>query len=150
MPSPGPFVLGSSSAPTWSHLDMARPPHEDPEYRKSLGLSRPIAIPGGGAPFGGHCATSASPLNLSSPKSNKFMRLNCNGKGQVVMGGSSSLGSSHGASLLVTPPGKAGAAARGGRSRGEARKCRKVYGMDSRDLWCTQCKWKKACTRFSE
>uniref|UniRef100_T1K0B3 C2H2-type domain-containing protein n=1 Tax=Tetranychus urticae TaxID=32264 RepID=T1K0B3_TETUR len=34
------------------------------------------------------------------------------------------------------------------RSRTETRKCRKVYGMDNRDSWCTQCKWKKACTRF--
>ncbi|KAL8591775.1 hypothetical protein ACOMHN_032317 [Nucella lapillus] len=32
--------------------------------------------------------------------------------------------------------------------RSEVRKCRKVYGMDNRDQWCTQCKWKKACTRF--
>jgi hypothetical protein len=35
------------------------------------------------------------------------------------------------------------------RVRGENRKCRKVYGMERRDQWCTQCKWKKACTRFS-
>ena len=28
--------------------------------------------------------------------------------------------------------------------------CRKVYGMEQRELWCTQCKWKKACTRFGE
>ncbi|XP_053203884.1 zinc finger protein 704-like [Panonychus citri] len=34
------------------------------------------------------------------------------------------------------------------RTRTETRKCRKVYGMDNRDSWCTQCKWKKACTRF--
>ena len=33
--------------------------------------------------------------------------------------------------------------------RGEKRKCRKVYGMERRELWCTQCKWKKACSRFS-
>jgi len=26
----------------------------------------------------------------------------------------------------------------------------KVYGMDRRDMWCTQCKWKKACTRFGD
>ncbi|XP_041360830.1 zinc finger protein 704-like isoform X2 [Gigantopelta aegis] len=32
--------------------------------------------------------------------------------------------------------------------RSEVRKCRKVYGMEKRDMWCTQCKWKKACTRF--
>ena len=36
------------------------------------------------------------------------------------------------------------------RPRGDAKKCRKVYGMDHRELWCTQCKWKKACTRFGE
>lgn len=30
----------------------------------------------------------------------------------------------------------------------KAEKCRKVYGMEGRDQWCTQCKWKKACSRF--
>ncbi|XP_066926024.1 zinc finger protein 704-like [Clytia hemisphaerica] len=29
------------------------------------------------------------------------------------------------------------------------KKCRKVYGMSNKDLWCTQCRWKKACARFS-
>lgn len=32
--------------------------------------------------------------------------------------------------------------------RSEVKKCRKVYGMENRELWCTQCKWKKACSRF--
>ncbi|XP_075701175.1 SLC2A4 regulator [Rhinoderma darwinii] len=32
--------------------------------------------------------------------------------------------------------------------RGEAKKCRKVYGMERKDLWCTACRWKKACQRF--
>ena len=32
--------------------------------------------------------------------------------------------------------------------RSEVRKCRKVYGMENREMWCTQCKWKKACSRF--
>lgn len=36
------------------------------------------------------------------------------------------------------------------RPRGDAKKCRKVYGMEHRDQWCTQCKWKKACSRFGE
>ena len=36
------------------------------------------------------------------------------------------------------------------RPRGDAKKCRKVYGMNHREQWCTQCKWKKACTRFGE
>ncbi|NWU96074.1 S2A4R regulator, partial [Upupa epops] len=34
------------------------------------------------------------------------------------------------------------------RPRGEAKKCRKVYGMENRELWCTSCRWKKACQRF--
>lgn len=36
------------------------------------------------------------------------------------------------------------------RTRGENKKCRKIYGMDQKASWCTQCKWKKACTRFSD
>lgn len=36
------------------------------------------------------------------------------------------------------------------RTRGENKKCRKVYGMDRRDMWCTQCRWKKACSRFGD
>ncbi|ESO95618.1 hypothetical protein LOTGIDRAFT_144538, partial [Lottia gigantea] len=34
--------------------------------------------------------------------------------------------------------------------RSEVRKCRKIYGMENRDQWCTQCKWKKACSRFQD
>lgn len=34
------------------------------------------------------------------------------------------------------------------RVRGEAKKCRKVYGIEHRDQWCTACRWKKACQRF--
>ncbi|MEE6515529.1 hypothetical protein FKM82_024366 [Ascaphus truei] len=36
------------------------------------------------------------------------------------------------------------------KARGEAKKCRKVYGMERRDLWCTACRWKKACQRFMD
>lgn len=36
----------------------------------------------------------------------------------------------------------------GRRVRGEAKKCRKVYGIEHRDQWCTACRWKKACQRF--
>ncbi|KAJ4919103.1 hypothetical protein JOQ06_021634, partial [Pogonophryne albipinna] len=35
------------------------------------------------------------------------------------------------------------------RIRGEAKKCRKVYGIEHRDQWCTACRWKKACQRVS-
>uniref|UniRef100_A0A8B9LGX8 Zinc finger protein 395a n=1 Tax=Astyanax mexicanus TaxID=7994 RepID=A0A8B9LGX8_ASTMX len=30
----------------------------------------------------------------------------------------------------------------------QAKKCRKVYGIEHRDQWCTACRWKKACQRF--
>uniref|UniRef100_A0A4W3JDV8 DUF4772 domain-containing protein n=1 Tax=Callorhinchus milii TaxID=7868 RepID=A0A4W3JDV8_CALMI len=34
--------------------------------------------------------------------------------------------------------------------RGEAKKCRKVYGLENRSQWCTACRWKKACQRFHD
>ncbi|XP_031733175.1 zinc finger protein 395b isoform X1 [Anarrhichthys ocellatus] len=34
------------------------------------------------------------------------------------------------------------------KGRGEAKKCRKVYGVERKDQWCTACRWKKACQRF--
>lgn len=38
----------------------------------------------------------------------------------------------------------------GKRSKRElSKKCRKVYGIDNKKSWCTQCRWKKACTRFN-
>lgn len=48
----------------------------------------------------------------------------------------------------ITPGGKIPSSPR--KVRGETKKCRKIYGMDHRELWCTQCKWKKACSRFGE
>ncbi|XP_013889677.1 zinc finger protein 395 isoform X2 [Austrofundulus limnaeus] len=36
------------------------------------------------------------------------------------------------------------------RIRSEAKKCRKVYGIEHRELWCTACRWKKACQRFQD
>ncbi|XP_041034983.1 zinc finger protein 395-like isoform X1 [Carcharodon carcharias] len=38
----------------------------------------------------------------------------------------------------------------GRKVRGEAKKCRKVYGVENRSQWCTACKWKKACQRFHD
>ncbi|KAL3313728.1 hypothetical protein Ciccas_007667 [Cichlidogyrus casuarinus] len=34
-------------------------------------------------------------------------------------------------------------------SKTEVKKCRRMYGVNHKDQWCNQCKWKKACTRFS-
>ena len=52
---------------------------------------------------------------------------------------SSSAPVTSGSSMLKSP---------GHRRIREGKKCRKVYGLEQRDLWCTQCKWKKACARF--
>ncbi|XP_008412143.1 zinc finger protein 704 isoform X2 [Poecilia reticulata] len=49
---------------------------------------------------------------------------------------------------LVTPTTKSAPGTR--KPRGEAKKCRKVYGMEKRDMWCTACRWKKACQRFTD
>ena len=133
---------------------MVRPPHEDPEYQRQLRQQRlqqqqqqqngfagssPIAIPG--VSFTHHAAF------LPTPKQNKFMRIEGGGSGLKVSPGGSLLqqsSSSHPQHSL-SPKSRVG---RG--SRGDTRKCRKVYGMESRELWCTQCKWKKACTRFHD
>ncbi|XP_034028519.1 zinc finger protein 704 isoform X2 [Thalassophryne amazonica] len=47
---------------------------------------------------------------------------------------------------VITPTAKPTPGTR--KPRGEAKKCRKVYGMEKRDMWCTACRWKKACQRF--
>lgn len=49
---------------------------------------------------------------------------------------------------LVTPAPKSTPGTR--KPRGEAKKCRKVYGMEKKDMWCTACRWKKACQRFTD
>uniref|UniRef100_H2MCG7 Zinc finger protein 704 n=1 Tax=Oryzias latipes TaxID=8090 RepID=H2MCG7_ORYLA len=51
-------------------------------------------------------------------------------------------------SVLSSPPRAATALSR--KVRGEGKKCRKVYGMENRDMWCTACRWKKACQRFTD
>ncbi|KAL1140330.1 hypothetical protein AAG570_000262 [Ranatra chinensis] len=103
----------TSPPPTLSHRDMARPPHEDPEYQKSLGLNRPIS-------------SFSWPISSALSPGQKQMKLS-----------------------VSAPSGKfPGSPSR--RIRGDTKKCRKVYGMEQRELWCTQCKWKKACTRFQQ
>ncbi|XP_059490594.1 zinc finger protein 704 [Neocloeon triangulifer] len=128
----------AASSPTLSHQDMARPPHEDPEYQRQLQQEKlqntttgsykspsvlsqrgsPLTIPmasfswtpGSYLPVSPQKYPKLSPKTVSSPK--------------------------------LSPSGR--------RVRGESKKCRKVYGMEHREQWCTQCKWKKACTRFGD
>ncbi|XP_059905638.1 zinc finger protein 704 isoform X2 [Gadus macrocephalus] len=63
---------------------------------------------------------------------------------QAVPGANTTVNKTH---ALTTPAPKP---ALGTRPRGEAKKCRKVYGMEKRDMWCTACRWKKACQRFTD
>ncbi|KAF2881365.1 hypothetical protein ILUMI_24808 [Ignelater luminosus] len=101
----------NSSPPTMSHRDMARPPHEDPEYQRQIvGTFRQNLLSG--------------PINIpQSP--HKLLKLSPR---------------PHSPKMPVSPR----------RVRGENKKCRKVYGMEHREQWCTQCKWKKACSRFGD
>ncbi|TNN46016.1 Zinc finger protein 704 [Liparis tanakae] len=50
--------------------------------------------------------------------------------------------------VISSPPRATAALSR--KVRGEGKKCRKVYGMENRDMWCTACRWKKACQRFTD
>jgi len=123
--SPGPV---GAEAPTWSHLDMARPPTEDPEYLEQLRQKQQPMI-----------VHLSSPINIPFlASSNHILHRN-----KVMRVESKSLLASPASSLSSSSSSKR-------RGRGETRKCRKVYGMEARDLWCTQCKWKKACTRFTD
>lgn len=36
------------------------------------------------------------------------------------------------------------------RRRGDVKKCRKIYGIDNKQMWCKACIWKKACHRFPD
>ncbi|XP_044784592.1 zinc finger protein 704 isoform X1 [Bubalus bubalis] len=54
---------------------------------------------------------------------------------------------SHTHTVLSSPP-RGAVSLR--KPRGEGKKCRKVYGMENRDMWCTACRWKKACQRFTD
>ncbi|XP_076349839.1 zinc finger protein 704-like isoform X2 [Tachypleus tridentatus] len=125
----------TTCTPTISHLDMSKPPEENPELKTqqqyrvhdSSPTSDPISIPQGQTPviqwYPHHSYVTSLPSSMVSP--HKHPRLSTK-------------------SLSTSP--KSSPQQR--KVRLESRKCRKVYGMDNKDLWCTQCKWKKACIRF--
>jgi len=122
------YGLMASSPPTLSHMDMARPPHEDPEYQRSLlKAARPISIP---SRVRSISWSSGYGYGSFQQKQAKVIGSNANSKGVTST-----------FSVKSSPV---------RRPRGEAKKCRKVYGMEHREQWCTQCKWKKACTRFGD
>ncbi|GLV41426.1 Glucose transporter 4 enhancer factor [Carabus blaptoides fortunei] len=136
----------TSSPPTMSHRDMARPPHEDPEYQRQIvgsfrqgllaGQAGPINIPPVQHQYQYHQPSSPQKLLKLSPRPASSYPY-------------PSPSSSSPPALLALSAGKTPASP-SRRIRGENKKCRKVYGMEHREQWCTQCKWKKACSRFGD
>eukprot|EP00096_Caligus_rogercresseyi_P010646 TRINITY_DN3964_c0_g1_i1.p1 TRINITY_DN3964_c0_g1~~TRINITY_DN3964_c0_g1_i1.p1 ORF type:complete len:641 (-),score=149.98 TRINITY_DN3964_c0_g1_i1:1782-3704(-) len=129
------------------HMDMARPPHENPEYRHSVLITTtssapvaavPITIPVAAASF------SFGPSNAHSQQTPRFQPPTF-----TTTSGSSPHQSKY---IRLSPKPLTSSTPRSPvrRPRGDAKKCRKVYGMEKKEQWCTQCKWKKACTRFGE
>uniref|UniRef100_A0A182Q4Q0 C2H2-type domain-containing protein n=1 Tax=Anopheles farauti TaxID=69004 RepID=A0A182Q4Q0_9DIPT len=175
----------SPSPPTLSHRDMARPPHEDPEYQRQItspqkhvrlsprpSASYPYPSPNyqhhyqaqaaqqqqqhhqqqlghiqlspGGATASGNNGTAAyHQLLVGAAGASGALALGAYSTSSSSSGGGSSVGSAgSGQHRSPVSPNR--------RTRGENKKCRKVYGMDHKDQWCTQCKWKKACSRFGD
>jgi len=141
---------GAPAAPLLSdHMDMARPPHENPEY--------------GGQPVN-MTATSPTFATIISPGTIQWKPAEQVEQGQgaqpmhavpiaipITTFTIATSQQSPGKYIRLSPkPYSTSPKSPLRRPRGDAKKCRKVYGMEHRELWCTQCKWKKACTRFGE
>ncbi|XP_076005984.1 zinc finger protein 704 isoform X2 [Genypterus blacodes] len=140
-PHAGGITPLSRSAPSALYLI-----HTDHAYQATA----PVSIPSSGSNSGGSVCTSFTPTNSSSfsiswqsppvtftgnavspSKSQSFAEQRC----QTI-------------AALSSPPRASTALSR--KVRGEGKKCRKVYGMENRDMWCTACRWKKACQRFTD
>jgi len=149
-PVPPTTPSSTSEVPTpllADHMDMARPPHENPEYVCSRQLfpapSPPFATILQAPPQGlqwthgdqeQHQALHAVPIAI--PITTFTIATNQHSPGKYIR--------------LSPKPYSTSPKSPLRRPRGDAKKCRKVYGMEHRELWCTQCKWKKACTRFGD
>lgn len=132
------------------HLDMARPAHEDPTstiaavrgFRNKMRTLSGTAShkPGNSLLISqqGSQASITAPITIapSVGSPGKYILISPRSESTSV---SSSAPST--SSMLKSP---------GHRRIREGKKCRKVYGLEQRDLWCTQCKWKKACARFGK
>ncbi|XP_040565257.1 zinc finger protein 395 isoform X1 [Lepeophtheirus salmonis] len=157
------------------HMDMARPPHENPEYRHSVLITSsttasssnnlsplhlsphqsvaavPITIPvATTASFSFSPSSGVSGTGTLPAPSNNHHHHNNNINNTSTQPSSSSPHQSKYIRLSPKPLTSSTPKSPIRRPRGDAKKCRKVYGMERKELWCTQCKWKKACTRFGE
>ncbi|XP_056154808.1 zinc finger protein 704 [Lampris incognitus] len=131
----------SRSAPSALYLV-----HTDHAYQATA----PVSIPSSGCSSAGSTSTSFTPTNSSS------FSISWQSPPVTFTGNTASPSKSQGfgeqrsqtIAALSSPPRAATALSR--KVRGEGKKCRKVYGMENRDMWCTACRWKKACQRFTD
>jgi len=126
------------------HLYMVRPPHEDPGIVShpagAVSISRPAAKVRSFS--GGNRFNNSSLLTTAQPTLQQQNPLTM----PITIAPSAG---SPGKFILISPPSQSSASIKSPTRRiREGKKCRKVYGLEQRDLWCTQCKWKKACARF--
>jgi hypothetical protein len=129
------------------HLDMARPAHEDPG--NSLLAAATVGFRNKMRSLSGSTGNKSSllinqyqgPASLTTPIT-IAPSVGSPGKYILISPPSSSEAMSSSAPSMLKSPGH--------RRVREGKKCRKVYGLEQRDLWCTQCKWKKACARFGK
>lgn len=94
------------------------------------------------SPGGSTTAVSSYHQQQSSSSSAASSLISSSSSGSGSLNGFVAPGTSPGANRSPLSPNR--------RTRGENKKCRKVYGMDHKEQWCTQCKWKKACSRFGD
>ncbi|XP_029920028.1 zinc finger protein 704 isoform X1 [Myripristis murdjan] len=134
----------SRSAPSALYLI-----HTDHAYQATA----PVSIPSSSSNSAGSSSTSFTPTNSSSFSiSWQSPPVTFTGNTPVQVSPSKSQGfgeqRSQTIAVLSSPPRATTALSR--KVRGEGKKCRKVYGMENRDMWCTACRWKKACQRFTD
>ncbi|XP_078123927.1 zinc finger protein 704 [Sander vitreus] len=140
-PHAGGTTLLSRSAPSALYLI-----HTDHAYQATA----PVSIPSSSSNAAGSPSTSFTLTNSSS------FSISWQSPPVTFTGTTVSPSKSHGfgeqrsqtIAVLSSPPRATTALSR--KVRGEGKKCRKVYGMENRDMWCTACRWKKACQRFTD
>ncbi|KAM4630054.1 zinc finger protein 704 isoform 2-T2 [Polymixia lowei] len=130
----------SRSAPSALYLI-----HTDHAYQATA----PVSIPSSSSNSAGSASTSFTPTNNSS-FSISWQSPPVTFTGTVSPSKSQGFGDQRSQTIAVlsSPPRATTALSR--KVRGEGKKCRKVYGMENRDMWCTACRWKKACQRFTD
>ncbi|XP_033121632.1 zinc finger protein 704-like [Anneissia japonica] len=129
----------SSPPPTLSHMDMARPPHEDPNILVTPKL-RTISMNAEPMPIHDRFSwQKSSQPAFKATSAPAEMTIHTHKLSLVNQRQQQHQAASPKTSDFHAP----------NRIRSDGRKCRKVYGMDNRHMWCTQCRWKKACTRFN-